>query len=619
MSRLRYKATFFILGVVGLLAFVAWADSPKTTLPSPPHSGRFTLVIRSGGFDRVAQVHIPKGFKADSKLPLVLMLHGAGGSGQYILDKDGWAAKADQERFVAVAPDGLPAFPRLPKASGTNPAIWNSGQLKPNSPRAAVDDVAYLKQLLDQLKTTVTYDEQQVFVVGHSNGGMMAFRLASELSDRFTAVGAVAGLLTLENPQPKKPLPTLCMLGSKDPLMPIDGGEVKLPWGTRQYKPVSESLSKWAKAIGCEEEPKVITEQDQVRKVEYPSKLNGPSLTVLYLEGHGHHWPGFKSSLSDQYVGPYSTKLNATDAMWDFFQKHSQAVSPQKPEAKPDKGDRPSLNWTTPAIKAERVQYKTFDSAVVKSKVSYHVYTPEAYEKEKDRRLPVLYWLHGTGGGLAGIKPLSEFFDEAIRNEKIPPMLVVFPNGLANSMWCDSKDQTVPMETVLIKELIPHIDKTFRTVANRDGRILEGFSMGGYGAGRLGFIYSDMFGTVSILAGGPMDLDFQGPRAKGNPAERERILKDTFGNDLDEFKAQSPLTVAGKNAAAVSGMSLVRVAVGERDFTADLNRTYSEHLKKLKVDHELTVVPGVAHETMPLLKGLGEANWDFYRAAFGKQ
>ena len=175
------------------------------------------------------------------------------------------------------------------------------------------------------------------------------------------------------------------------------------------------------------------------------------------------------------------------------------------------------------------------------------------------------------------------------------------------------------METILIKELIPHIDMTFRTVVNRDGRLLEGFSMGGYGAGRLGFIHSDMFGTVSILAGGPMDLDFQGPRAKNNPDERERILKDTFGNDLDYFKMQSPLTVAEKNAAGVSGKSLVRVAVGERDFTADLNRAYSEHLKKLKVIHELTVVPGVAHETMPLLKGLGEANWDFYRAAFEKK
>ena len=107
------------------------------------------------------------------------------------------------------------------------------------------------------------------------------------------------------------------------------------------------------------------------------------------------------------------------------------------------------------------------------------------------------------------------------------------------------------METALIKELIPHIDKTFRTVANRDERILEGFSMGGYGAGRLGFIHSDMFGTVSILAGGPMDLEFQGLRGKSNPAERKRILRDTFGNDLDYFKAQSPLTMAEKNAAAI--------------------------------------------------------------------
>ena len=218
----------------------------------------------------------------------------------------------------------------------------------------------------------MNYDDQQVFVVGHSNGGMMAFRLASELSERLTAVGAVAGLLTLENPQPEKPLPTLCMLGSNDPLMPIDGGEVKLPWGTRQYKPVSDSLGRWAKAIDCEAEPTVISKKDKVRKVEYPSRLNGPTLTVFYLEGHGHHWPGFKSSLADQYVGPYSTNLNATDEMWDFFQQYSQAVSPQKPEPNPGDIDRLGLKWTTPAIKAKRVQYQTFDSDAIQSKVSYH-------------------------------------------------------------------------------------------------------------------------------------------------------------------------------------------------------------------------------------------------------
>ncbi len=102
-------------------------------------------------------------------------------------------------------------------------------------------------------------------------------------------------------------------------LLPIDGGEVKLPWGTRQYKPVSESLNKWAKTISCEPEPMVISEEDNLRKVQHRSKANGPMLTVLYLEGHGHHWPGFKSSLPEQYVGPYSTNLDATDVMWEFF------------------------------------------------------------------------------------------------------------------------------------------------------------------------------------------------------------------------------------------------------------------------------------------------------------
>ena len=93
----------------------------------------------------------------------------------------------------------------------------------------------------------------------------------------------------------------------------------------------------------------------------------------------------------------------------------------------------------------------------------------------------------------------------------------------------------------------------------------------------------------------------------------------SFGSDLNYFKAQSPLTIAEKYAAAVAGKTKIRVAVGERDFTASLNIAYSEHLKKFKVDHELIVVPGVAHEAIPLLKGLGEANWGFYCAALGKK
>jgi enterochelin esterase-like enzyme len=275
--------------------------------------------------------------------------------------------------------------------------------------------------------------------------------------------------------------------------------------------------------------------------------------------------------------------------------------------------------WVTPAVRANRVEHRTFESAAAKTKVSYHIYTPEIYDKEKDRRFPVLYWLHGSGGGLAGIKPLTEFFDDAIREEKIPPMLIVFPNGMASSMWCDSKDGKVPMEQVVIQELLPMVDRDFRTLAKREGRVIEGFSMGGYGAARLGFKYPEIFAAVSVLAGGPLDLEFKGPRATGNPKERESILQNTFGGDLDYYKAQSPLTAAEKYSATVKDKTRVRMAVGTRDNTADLNRAFSSHLKKHEIEHEFKLVPEIGHDTMALLRGLGEANWDFYKSSLLKE
>jgi enterochelin esterase-like enzyme len=279
--------------------------------------------------------------------------------------------------------------------------------------------------------------------------------------------------------------------------------------------------------------------------------------------------------------------------------------------------ERQTPSWTTSPIRAPRVEFRTFQSQAVKTAVSFHVFTPEIYDKEKERRFPVLYWLHGSGGGEKGIAPLSAFFDRAIREGRIAPMLVVFPHGMAASMWCDSKDGAVPMETVVTRELVPHIDATFRTLATREARMIEGFSMGGYGAARLGLKNPKLFGAVSILAGGPLDLDFAGPRAAGNPAERERILNGTFGGDLDYYRAIHPITVARQQADAVRGKMRMRIVAGARDNTGPLNRAYSDHLKKLNIAHTFTIVPGVGHETLPLLTALGEENWQFYRSSLG--
>ncbi len=179
--------------------------------------------------------------------------------------------------------------------------------------------MVFIRQLLDELKEKVPYDESRVFCTGHSNGGGMTFRLASDLSERFTAVGMVAGMIDFANPKPKKPLPTLYILGTKDPLMPIDGGDVKLPWGHRQNPPVAEMFATWATALGCQTEPKTTSEKDGVKTVAYPSKSSGPALTVIYIEGQGHNWPGGKAVLPESKYGPATNKLDATDAIWDFF------------------------------------------------------------------------------------------------------------------------------------------------------------------------------------------------------------------------------------------------------------------------------------------------------------
>ena len=298
-----------------------------------------------------------------------------------------------------------------------------------------------------------------------------------------------------------------------------------------------------------------------------------------------------------------------------------EPVAPTPPVVPPAVTPEPPVVWTTAAVSAPRVQYRTFTSAVARATVSYHVYTPMQYDSEPTRRFPVLYWLHGSGGGLAGVPVFASYLDEAIRAGRIPPMLIVFPNGMASSMWADSKDGRVPMESMLVRDLVPQIDATFRTQATRDGRLVEGFSMGGLGAARLGLRYPEVFGALSMLGAGPLDLDFNGPRATGSPAERAQILRDVYSDDMSYYIAQNPFTVAEQYAATIRGtpraLTRFRQVVGSLDFTLPANEEFRAHVSRLAIVQEYFLVPNVEHNVMGLFEVLGDRNWAFYRAVFG--
>lgn len=303
--------------------------------------------------------------------------------------------------------------------------------------------------------------------------------------------------------------------------------------------------------------------------------------------------------------------LWALAALW--APGHLGAQTPAQTQSRADH----SLPWVTPSVQAARVVYRVFFSPTVGAPVSYHAYVPRAHTESSDR-LAVLYWLHATEGGVAAVAPLSRIFDEAIEAGRYPPMIVVFVNGLPRRLWADSKDGASPVETVFIREVIPDVDRQFRTVASRGGRIIEGFSMGGYGAARLGLKYPELFAGISILAGGPLDLELEGPRAQRNPRLRAQILRDVCGDDLEYFKAISPWVLAQSAPARLRAHPVsIRQAIGTRDDTLALTRRFRDHLNALQIAHEYTEVPAVGHEPRALLNGLGDANAQFYRRALG--
>ena len=273
--------------------------------------------------------------------------------------------------------------------------------------------------------------------------------------------------------------------------------------------------------------------------------------------------------------------------------------------------------WVTPAIRAPGVTHHTFESKVAGTRVSYHLYSPGVHDREPTRRFPVVYWLHGSGGGLRGIPQIARRCDQAITSGSAPPMFVVFVNGLREGMYVDWKDGSKPVETMIVQDLVPHVDATHRTIAGRAGRLLDGFSMGGYGAARLGFKFPEMFHAVSIVGGGPLqpDLLAQAPRAGRRRAAE--VLERVYGGDPGYFASVSPRTLAARNARTVAAGSLVRVVVGDTDETFANNRAFHEHLEAVGIPHAWIVLPGIGHDPAGVLDALGADNWSFYRTAFG--
>ena len=277
------------------------------------------LEVKADGYTWTYHLHVPPQASA-SGAPLVLVFHGAGGNGKDYLTKNGWAALSEQEGFVVVAPDGLPALPRMPANFRINPRLWNSGQLNAKSPRAKINDMAFVNALLDDVAQRTSVDKNRIYATGHSNGAGMTFKIGAELSSLFAGIATVMGLNSSEGAHPTKALPTLMLIGTRDPLNPIEGGERQLPWGKSTVPQVSQGIQAWSQSLNCTTPTVQERDDDQVTIERFTHCRDGATYTIWYLKGQGHAWPGGQESgLPESVMGPNVTRVNATALIWQFF------------------------------------------------------------------------------------------------------------------------------------------------------------------------------------------------------------------------------------------------------------------------------------------------------------
>ena len=278
------------------------------------------------------------------------------------------------------------------------------------------------------------------------------------------------------------------------------------------------------------------------------------------------------------------------------------------------KAARPSASWEDPVRdEPAGTRYQSFLSPTLQQRVSYQIYFPPGYATDHQKRYPVIYWLHGLNGDQRRGVGFTEKLDAAIKAGVAPAMIVVLANGMRDRFYCDAPDGSVPVETVIVKDLVAAVDQTHRTVARREARVIEGASMGGFGALYLGLKYPEVFGIVSSVMAGIHD---EASIAEMYP----EAFQSVYGGSKAYFHDNSPWTLVEKHADALRGRTFIRLWIGGADLEWRRERNANFHwlLERLAIAHEYRVIPGVAHAFMPLYEKMGDANWAFYQRALAR-
>ncbi len=260
-------------------------------------------------------MHVPSGYVATSKTPLVLNLHGSGSTASQQEALSGMDATADANGFIVAYPQAL-----IPSGAGFD---WNvpgepllGGQ---SVPAGAADDVTFLQHLVDRLEQRYCVDPARVYATGFSGGARTASQLACDASQTFAAVAAVSGLRHPTPCDPTRAVPVIAFHGTADPVDPY-GGNGEAYW---TYS-VPEAATGWATQNRCAQPATTSRPVATVTLSTYTGCSGGASVELYTIAGEGHEWPGgpILPAAVTRVLGPQSDAIGANTTMWSFFVAH---------------------------------------------------------------------------------------------------------------------------------------------------------------------------------------------------------------------------------------------------------------------------------------------------------
>ncbi|OJF15725.1 alpha/beta hydrolase family esterase [Couchioplanes caeruleus] len=283
--------------------------APTSALPV----GRSSASLTVDGRQRTYLMYRPASAKAGA--PLVVVLHGAVGTGRQAAQAYGWDAEADKGGFLVAYPDGVNR-------------TWNvSPDCCGVAARDDVDDVGFITKLVAAVPGV---DPKRVYATGISNGAMLAYRLACETTI-FAAIGPVAGTMLNECDDPA-PISIIHIHGDKDPTVPYGGGPGRRSNAGTGRLPakidgpsVPSLIDTWRRTDGC---PAPATTKSGPVTTSVATCPQGRAVELITVAGAGHQWPGSKPAPAAERLfrlDPPSTALNATPTIWTFLHAHPKA------------------------------------------------------------------------------------------------------------------------------------------------------------------------------------------------------------------------------------------------------------------------------------------------------